>query len=109
MQLKATNSIRLIEKDSFVAFEVSTKNYRLWMEEGSTVFLIVYDAVARKAYWLYFQKYFEDDPVRKPQAAAKWITLRIPVTNELSEVTVDYMRERKAAFLTRFAKVRHHD
>ena len=34
------------------------------MSEGYPVFLIVYDAIDRKAYWLYFQKYFSDDKTR---------------------------------------------
>ena len=37
------------------------------------------------------------------------MTVRIPVANELSEATIDYMRDRKAAFMARFAKGIHHD
>ena len=70
LQLKATDSIKKIESNSYVSFTISVKDYRLWMAEGYPVFLIVYDAVARRAYWLYFQKYFKDDKTREPKAKA---------------------------------------
>jgi hypothetical protein len=79
------------------------------MAEGYPVFLIVYDAVVAKAYWLYFQKHFSDDKTRVPKAKSKTVTVRIPIANELSAATIDYMREKKAIFMARFAKVGHHD
>jgi hypothetical protein len=109
LQLKATDIIRKIENDTYVSFTISIKDYRLWMAEGYPVFLIVYDAINRKAYWLYFQKHFKDDKNREPKARATTVTVRIPVANELSEATIDYMRARKTAFMARFAKVHHHD
>jgi hypothetical protein len=109
LQLKATDSIRRIESDTFISFTISIKDYRLWMAEGYPVFLIVYDAIAAKAYWLYFQKYFSDDKTRDPKAKATTVTVRIPIENELSGATIDYMRARKTKFMARFAKVSHHD
>ncbi len=109
LQLKATESIRKIENDTYVSFTISIKDYRLWMAEGYPVFLIVYDAIDRKAYWLYFQKYFSDDKTRVPKAKATTVTVRIPIANELSAATIDYMRARKTTFMARFAKAVHHD
>jgi hypothetical protein len=71
--------------------------------------LVVYDAIERKAYWLYFQKYFDEDKTREPKAKATTVTVRIPIGNVISETTIDYMRARKAKFMARFAKVNHHD
>ena len=109
LQLKATDSIRKIENDTYVSFTISIKDYRLWMAEGYPVFLIVYDAIDRNAYWLYFQKYFSDDKTREPTAKATTVTVRIPIGNELSAATIDYMRARKTTFMARFAKAVHHD
>ena len=53
LQLKATDSIRKIENNTYVSFTISIKDYRLWTAEGYPVFLIVYDAIDRNAYWLY--------------------------------------------------------
>jgi hypothetical protein len=79
------------------------------MAEGYPVFLIVYDAVDRKAYWLYFQHYFTESKEREPKARATTVTLRIPIVQEMTDATIDYMRARKTTFMTRFARVPHHD
>jgi hypothetical protein len=83
--------------------------YAYWTAEGYPVFLIVYDAIDRKAYWLYIQKYFRYDRSRGPKAKATTVTVRIPVDNEMSESTIDYMCARKTAFMASFTLGRHHD
>jgi hypothetical protein len=109
LQLKATDNIKKIENATYVSFTISIKDYRLWMAEGYPVFLIVYDAIDRKAYWLYFQKYFTDDKMRQPKAKATTVTLRIPISNVMSGATIDYMRARKTTFMARFTKAVYHD
>ena len=109
LQLKATDRIRKIDNGTYVSFTISISDYRLWMAEGYPVFLVVYDAIERKAFWLYFQRYFDEDKTREPKAKATTVTVRIPIGNVISETTIDYMRARKAKFMARFAKVNHHD
>jgi hypothetical protein len=109
LQLKATDGIRIIEGGTFISFPISTKDYRHWTAEGYPVFLIVYDAIVRTAYWLYIQKYFKADRSRGPRARATTVTVRIPVDNKMSESTIDYMRARKTAFMASFTLGRHHD
>jgi hypothetical protein len=108
LQLKATDNIIKVKNGTHVSFTVSIRDYRLWMAEGYPVFLIVYDALVRKAYWLYFQAYFQSETAREPRANATKVNVRIPIADELSEATIDYMRDRKVAFMERFAEVRHH-
>src|SRR5438270_12459245 len=50
LQLKATDKIRKIENNTYVSFTISINHYRLWVAEGYPVFLVVYDAIERKAY-----------------------------------------------------------
>jgi hypothetical protein len=109
LQLKATDNLKKVDGDSFVSFTISIKDYRLWMAEGYPVFLIVYDAVIAKAYWVYFQKHFADDKTRVSKPKSTTVTVRIPIGNELSPATIDYMRAVKATFMAHFAKVTHHD
>jgi hypothetical protein len=73
------------------------------------VFLVVYDALERKAYWLYFQKYFDEDKTREPKPKATTVTVRIPIGNVMSEAAIDHMRAIRAECTARFAKVKHHD
>ena len=109
LQLKATDKIRKVEKGQFVSHTISIKDYRLWMAEGYPVFLILFDAVARRAYWLDIQKHPKNHEIQEPKPKSSSITLRIPIGNEMSEATVDEMRSRKAAFMARLARVSHHD
>ena len=46
------------------------------------------------AYYLYVQEYFGS---RTPRKNAQKITVRIPVKQEFTNTTVDYMRDKKAA------------
>jgi hypothetical protein len=96
LQLKATDELLKTRDGNFVRFEISAKDYNLWIAEGYPVFLIVYDSINKCAYWLYIQSYFKRNPRRKP-GTKKTTTVRIPIGNEFSDVTVDYIRERKAA------------
>jgi Domain of unknown function (DUF4365) len=66
LQLKATDGIRRVENSTFISFPISIKDYRHWTAEGYPVFLIVYDAIDRKAYWIHVQQYFKDDKSRGP-------------------------------------------
>jgi hypothetical protein len=109
LQLKATDGIRRVENSTFISFAISIKDYRHWTAEGYPVFLIVYDAIDRKAYWIHVQQYFKDDKSRGPGKRATTVTVRIPVANEMSESTIDYMRARKTAFMASLTLGRHHD
>ena len=73
------------------------------------VFLVVFDASQRKAYWLYVQEHLRSRKFRKPAKTARSCTLRIPVVNEFSETTVAYARDRKAVVLAQIeGKIDHH-
>lgn len=109
LQLKSTDRIRKIANNTHIAFTISVKDYRLWMAEGYPVFVIVYDAVNRKAYWLYFQKHFKDDKSREPKAKAKAVTIRIPIANVMSTTTISFMRAKKAAIMVSLSRASHHD
>jgi hypothetical protein len=96
-QLKASDNLKYSTDGSYISFKVEVKHYHYWMKQAMPVFLILYDAKAVKAYWLYVQPYFAAQ--KRPRKNAGTITVRVPVANELTEQTVDYMRERKEALL----------
>ena len=74
------------------------------------MFLVLYDAGARKAFWLYVQEYFGAEPSRLPKRGAKSVTVRVPVANEFTEATVDYARQRKERILRQLeGRVKHHE
>jgi hypothetical protein len=99
LQIKATDRLDKLRHKDFLSLPIEIKHYNLWIKARMPVFLVLYDARDQKAYWLYVQAYFAEDPSRRPRAGAKTVTVRIPAENEFTEATVDYMRARKAAIL----------
>jgi hypothetical protein len=109
IQLKATESPSLSADGTFYSFSISVKDYHAWSDEPMPVFLILYDAKNEKAYWQYVQGYFEGNPALRPKKGAASITLRLPVSNEFNEGTVEYVRSRKAAVLKQVKGLVSHD
>jgi hypothetical protein len=90
--------------------KITRMHYELWTAELMPVFLILYDAGEQKAYWLYIQEYFGSDPsrTRRPHPRVQALTLRIPVANQFTGATVEYICETKARILAQIAgKIRH--
>jgi hypothetical protein len=101
VQLKATDRLAVLRRGGRLAIDIDARHYELWKNELMPVFLIVYDARERKAFWLDVQRYISAEPSRQPKKGAKTFTVHIPLTNDFSGTTVDYMRERKAKVLAR--------
>jgi hypothetical protein len=112
LQLKASDTFKYSSDGSYISFTIEVRHYRHWMKEPMPVFLILYDAKKIKAFWLYIQEYFGSGAGKKPNKKAKKaksITVRVPVMNEFTEQTVDYMRARKAAILRQIEGQVQHD
>ncbi len=109
IQLKASDNHNYIKNKTFISFGITRKHYELWMNELMPVFLVLYDAQEKKAYWLYVQEHFASDPSQKPKAGAQTLTLRVPVVNEFTEATVDYLRESKLEVLAQITGKIQHD
>jgi len=107
LQLKATDDAKITRRG--VAFRLDIKDYRLWMLEPMPVFLIVYDAKTKQAYWLYVQHYFESTPSRKPVKSARSVQVTIPMANLLDESFVKYAQGRKIDVLNQLSKKIHHN
>jgi hypothetical protein len=107
LQLKATDTIRIVADGAEVSFAIDVADHQAWTAEAYPVFLIVFDAQLRKAYWLYLQKYFSDDPNRAPAAGAATVTVRIPTSQTLDASTIAYMREQKKKVMRQYVKVKH--
>ena len=58
VQLKATDHIGKYRKGGGFSFPVARKDVDLWQDEPFPVYLILFDASAEAAYWLYFQSIF---------------------------------------------------
>ena len=85
VQLKATDSLRVTKTAKSISFQIDKADYSLWNEEFYPVILALYDAQRDKAYWIYFQEYFQD---KKVKSTTKSIGLRIPIKNKLTAASL---------------------
>jgi hypothetical protein len=108
VQIKATDRFDRLKSNDVIVLEIEVKHYHLWNRARMPVFLVAYDAQQRRAYWLYVQAYFAEDPRRRPRPGAKTVSVRVPLANEFTEASVDYMRARKTAILAQQGEVDHH-
>jgi hypothetical protein len=108
IQLKASDRLHEMKHGDFISFRLDSKHCALWTNELEPVFLVLYDAQARRAYWLYVQAYFAANPSRRPKKGVRTLTVHVPLANGFTEETVEYMRARKAAILAQFEKANHH-
>jgi hypothetical protein len=76
IQLKAAETLDPSGTDYL--FDLDVRDCNLWMLELMPVFLVLFDASRRRAYWLYVQKYFRKDPSRQPKKGTKTVRVRIP-------------------------------
>jgi hypothetical protein len=93
LQLKAAET--LTRSGAHYVFDLDVRDYNLWMAEDAPVFLVLFEATRRRAYWLYVQHYFEKDVSRQPEKGAKKVRVRVPGRQAISRRGVAKMREWK--------------
>lgn len=93
LQLKASESLEL--SGTGYVFQLDIRDYNLWMMERMPVFLVLFDAGRRRAYWLHIQGYFQTDPVRRPGSRVKSVRVRVPKHQVVNQRAIARMREIK--------------
>ncbi len=94
-QLKAMET--LAESGPDYVFDLDIRDYNLWVREELPVFLVLFDATRRRAYWLAVQEYFTEDPARQPKKGAKTVRVRVPKRQVVDQKAIAKMRELKRA------------
>ena len=93
LQLKASEN--LTRSGEQFMFDLDIRDYHLWMAEDAPVFLVLFDATRRRAYWLYVQQYFEQTGSRQPRKGAKTVRVEVPIRQAISRRGVARMRRWK--------------
>ena len=83
-RLKATDRLKLVSRGQMIAVGVERADLQTWLHEPMPVVLVVYDASAEAAYWLYVQEYFAQQSQLHPSHRSKNVTIRIPRINVLN-------------------------
>jgi hypothetical protein len=88
LQLKATDSLPTLKDGVTIPLRVQRSDLATWLPEFMPVILVVYDAQADEAYWLYIQRYFDRLTDFDLLVASSMVTVHIPKVNLLNTEAV---------------------
>lgn len=106
LQLKAAETLTL-SRTGYV-FDIDIRDYNLWLREPMPVYLILFDASRRRAFWLHVQRYFAEGQARRPKKGAKTVRVAVPIRQALSRRAVAAMRAAKEIILDHDRGVLYH-
>jgi Domain of unknown function (DUF4365) len=105
VQVKATDHLKRTADGVNVIFRIERIDLNRWLAETYPVILVVYDARADVAYWLYVQAHFAAE--RGQTGTSQKVTARIPAANVLDEAAILRFAAAKAAIQRQTREVRH--
>ncbi len=106
-QLKATDHSQRTADGTAVIFRIERADLESWLAQTFPVILVVYDAVAGVAYWLYLHADFT--PGKAKVGTSRTVTVHIPAENVFDEAAVQHFAAAKAAIQAQTEGVRHHE
>jgi hypothetical protein len=109
VQLKATNSLIKLVDNETVTFKLTRSDLELWLNEPMPCILIIYDAQAQEAYWLYLQSYFENLEKFDLQQVRDSIVVRVPKKNIINQEAIKKFATFKNDVLKQLKGVIRHD
>jgi hypothetical protein len=98
-QLKATESLNAVGRH--YVFDLDIRDYNLWRREEAPVILVLFDATRKRAYWLPVQRYFDEQPARRPKKGARTVRVRVPKRQVVNRRAIAAVRELKWQLLRR--------
>jgi hypothetical protein len=107
-QLKATDRLKRTADGQTILFRVARADLRSWLGEPMPVILVVYDARADKAYWLYVQAEFANRPSFVRGQGSQTVTVRLPRSQRLTLSAVRKFAEYKDRVLAQHIRLVHH-
>lgn len=109
-QLKGTDKLKVLARKRAIAFAVDVADLRHWMFEPMPLVLVVYDAEADRAFWLYVQRYLDENPPgENVDDQGSW-TVHIPLSQRLNRFAVERFRRFRDRILSQVeGDIRHGD
>jgi Domain of unknown function (DUF4365) len=104
--MKATDHLQRRADNKAVLFRVERADLESWLEQTFPVILVVYDAQADIAYWLYVQAHFVPGAAR--MGTGRTVTVHVPTENVLNEAAVRRFAAAKEAIQRQVEGVQHH-
>ncbi len=107
VQLKATDHLKLVAGGLSVACRIERADLRAWLHEPMPVMLVVYDARADVAFWLYVQEYLQQLPRFRPNRGSADVTLRLPRTNVVNPTSLRHFAHCRDRLLAQMKGLQH--
>jgi Domain of unknown function (DUF4365) len=107
VQLKATDNVKVSRNRKSVLVRVSSDDVHLWEGEFVPVYLVLFDAKRRIAYWVYFQRYLQKRGIIAGELERSSLLVKIRTSNNINKRSIRRWREDKRRFLAAVGKVRH--
>jgi hypothetical protein len=108
IQLKATDSLRKSRNGKSVKLRLYKRDISLWQNEPFPVYVVLYDAQTRKAYWLYLQRYLKKEGIKASTMSGKSVTIYLPQRNKVTLGAIRRWRKHKARVLKQQAGTLDH-
>jgi Domain of unknown function (DUF4365) len=101
LQIKATDLIKVLTGGATIAVRLEWRDMVYWLNEPLPVILVVYDAKADRAWWLYLQESLRAEGRRTSTGAWAALTVTVPLDNVLDAKAVRRFRKFRDAALAR--------
>jgi hypothetical protein len=100
VQLKATDHLRIHPTSNTIAWKIDARDLRAWLSEHMPYILVVYDAQADVAYWLYMQAFFAQQINFDLATIGKTVTVYLKQENQVNPETVQILAQYKNKVMT---------
>src|SRR5207237_9577673 len=87
-QLKASDSLRRSADGMAILLRLEWRDLLFWLNEAKPVILVVYDAMADRAFWLNVQEYFRGREWPSRAGSTTTVTVHVPTANVLDEEAI---------------------
>jgi Domain of unknown function (DUF4365) len=107
VQLKATDRLARSKDRKSVKFVLQKKDFNLWQNEFVPVYLVVFDAKAEKAYWVYLQRYLEQKRLTASKIMTKTKTIWLNARQVVNQQAIELWRQHKATVVAQIGPISH--
>ncbi len=94
-QLKSSDRIKVVNGGTAVSCRIERADLRHWLNESQPIILVLFDARAELAYWLFVRRYFESLANFDIDRAAERISVAIPRSNVLNRAAMRHLAREK--------------
>ncbi|MDJ1521773.1 DUF4365 domain-containing protein [Stenotrophomonas maltophilia] len=95
LQFKSTDNLGTYQISSGFSYPIDIGDLKLWNDDIYPVYLILYDAVNEKAFWVHVQSYLKTSGFDPSKSTTKTHNVRLPASNVFDPSTPRIWQEKK--------------